>query len=265
VWSVPIAGGCPALVVGAQNVPHGMASDGTNLYFANQGTAQLIGSVNKIPIGGGAVTPIASNQSGPIDVVLDATNVYWANQGDGSIWKSDKTTPNPVKLAGPNGQGHAAHLRVDATNVYYTDSSGGAVYRVPIAGGNAVAMTTTGIPFPRYIAIDSQNAYFGSSSNGTAAIMSIALNATGGTAAQLLPNLKSIAGIETDGKDIWYAEPTDVQPFQANTGEVHRMTTAAANDTPLATKQNQPGCVSVDSTSVYWINAGGGMISKTGK
>ena len=29
--------------------------------------------------------------------------------------------------------------------------------------------------------------------------------------------------------------------------------------------QNAPNCISVDSTSLYWIDMGGGMISKTGK
>jgi hypothetical protein len=241
-----------------------MASDGTDLFFGDQGSAQLLGSVNKIPVGGGNVTPIATNQAGPVDVVVDANNVYWANNGDGSVWKSDKNTPNPIKLAGPNGQNHAQHLRVDATNVYYTDPAAGLVYRVAINNGTPAAMTTQ-VPGPRYIAIDSQNAYFGSSSTTSSAILSIALTATAGSPAQLLPNLKSVAGIETDGKDIWYAEPTNVQPYQVGTGEIHRMTTTAQNDTPLATKQNGPACISVDSTSVYWINTGGGMISKTGK
>jgi hypothetical protein len=265
IYKIPLGGGCPAQVIGQQNVPHGVASDGTNLFFTNQGTAQLLGSVQRVPVGGGNPTPIATNQASPTDVVLDANNVYWTNQGDGSVWKSDKNTPNPVKLAGPNGQNHAAHLRVDATNVYFTDPAGSAVYRVPIAGGSApVAMTTAG-PNARYIAIDSQNAYFGSSGNATSAILSIALNASAGTPAQLLPNMKSVAGIETDGTSIWYAEPTNVQPYQGGTGEIHRMTVTAQNDTPLATKQNGPACISVDSTSIYWINTGGGMISKTGK
>ena len=53
--------------------------------------------------------------------------------------------------------------------------------------------------------------------------------------------------------------------YMANTGEIHRMTVAGQNDKVLANMQNGPNCISVDSTSVYWINSGGGMISKTGK
>ena len=264
VWKIPLGGGCPSLVIGQQNVPHGMASDGTDLYFADQGTAQALGSIQKIAVSGTTATPIATLQSSPLDVLVDATNVYWTSSGDGSVWKSDKNTPNPVKLAGPSGQNHAGHMAIDATNVYYTDPAAGLVYRVPIAGGNPVAMTVA-FPSPRYIAIDSQNAYVGSSSNGTSAILSIALSASAGTPAQTLPNLKSVAGIQTDGTHMWFAEPTNVQPYAANTGEIHRVTTAGQSDAILASKQNGPGCIAVDSTSVYWINTGGGMISKTGK
>ena len=265
VWKVPVGGGCPALMIGNQASPHGMASDGTNLFFANQGATNVLGSIQRIPVNGTTATPIATNQANPLDVVVDANNVYWANFGDGSVWKSDKTTPNPIKLAGPNGQGHAAHLRVDSTNVYFTDTFGGFVYRVPIAGGSAPVAMTTQVPNPRFIAIDSQNAYFGSSSNTSSAILSVALNGTNASPPQIMPSLKSLAGIETDGTHVWFAEPTNIQPYQASTGEIHRITTGGQNDAILASKQNGPACVAIDSTSVYWINNGGGMIAKTGK
>jgi hypothetical protein len=267
VWSVPIAGGTPTQVVGNQSTPHPMASDGTNLYFGNQGTAgTCTGSIQRVPVGGAVTaTPIATAQCVPLDVVVDANNVYWTNSGDGSVWKSDKTTPNPINLVPASTAGHAAYLRVDATNVYFTDTAGGVVNRVPIAGGNVTAMTTTGIPTPTHIAIDGTNAYFGSRSASGAAILSVALTASGGNTTQVVKNLATINGIQTDGTSLWFAEASSVLPYMGGTGQIHRDTVGGANDTVLASKQNGPNCISVDATSVYWINTGGGMISKTGK
>jgi len=265
VWSVPLAGGCPKMLVGQQSAPHGMASDGTNLFYANQGVFQQNnGSIVRIPVGGGSATPIATNQAFPLDITVDATNVYWTNSADGSVWKSDKTTPNPIKLAGASGLNHARFLRVDATNVYFTDGTSGVVNRVPIAGGSVVAMTTQ-VSLPGHLAIDKTNAYFASRGNTTAALMVVPLNATAATPGQLVPSLPSLNGIETDGTSIWFAEATNVQPYAQNSGEIHRVTTAGTNDAKLASGQNGPDCVSVDATSVYWIDTGGGMISKTAK
>ncbi|MGH7328262.1 MAG: hypothetical protein ACREJX_07915, partial [Polyangiaceae bacterium] len=58
---------------------------------------------------------------------------------------------------------------------------------------------------------------------------------------------------------------SNVNPYAGGTGEIHRATVAGTSDTILASKQNGPNCIAVDATSVYWINSGGGMISKTGK
>lgn len=241
------------------------ASDGTNLFYANQGTGSGTGSIQRIPIGGGSATPIATAQSTPLDVAVDATNVYWTNAGDGSVWKSDKTTPNPINLSPANGQYHAAYLAIDATNVYFTDAASGQVTRVPIATGAVTNMTTPGVFGPGHIAVDKTNAYFGSRGSSSSAILSVGLTATNATPAQLVPSLPNVAGIATDGTNIWFTEATNVQPYAVNSGEIHRVTVAGTSNTSLATKQNGPNCIAIDSTSVYWINSGGGMISKTGK
>ncbi len=265
VWKVPINGGCATQLIGAQAAPHGMASDGTNLFFADQGTfGQSTGSVQSIPINGSAATPIASAQPYPLDVAVDGANVYWTNAGDGSVWKSNKVTPSPIKLAGPNGQNHTGHLSLDSTYVYFTDPAAGTVNRVPIATGSTTTLNTA-VTAAGYLAIDSKNAYFGSRGATTSALMSVGLAASNASPNQLVPNLPSIAGIQTDGTSIWFAEYTDVMPYQAGSGEIHRVTVAGTSDTILASKQNNPNCISVDATSVYWINALGGTISKTGK
>jgi len=264
VWKIPIGGGCPIQMIGGQAAPHGMASDGTNLYFADQGATAASGSIQSIPISGTTATPIAMSQSTPLDVAVDATNVYWTNQGDGSVWMSNKTTPSPVKLAGPNGANHAGYLAIDATYVYFSDPTAGVINRVPIATGSTVALTTT-VSNPGHVTIDSSTLYFGSRGTTTSAILSVALSASAATPAQIVTSLPSVNGIHTDGTSLWWAEATDVQPYAAGSGEIHRATIAGTSDTKLATKQNGPNCISVDSTSIYWIDTGGGMISKTGK
>ena len=262
VWKVGLNGGNPTLLIGAQDRPHGMVTDGTNLYYANYGGAPNVGSIQKIALGGGAATPIAIAQSNPLDVAVDGTNVYWTNSGDGTVWKSSKTVPSPVKIANGGGAGHAQYLRIDATSAYYTDGAGGAVLRVPLDGSQPVPQIVTKAPGPRYIAIDSTTAYFGSTSGSGAAVLSIPLNASNGAAAQILPNLGSITGVATDGINVWYAIPQTNGP---NTGSINRATKAGAGPTPLAKTQNFPGCIAVDAKSVYWINLGGGLISKTAR
>lgn len=264
VWKIPLGGGCPIQMIGGQAAPHGMASDGTTLFFADQGATAGSGSIQSIPVSGTTATLIAMSQSTPLDVALDATNVYWTNSGDGSVWMSNKTTPNPTKLAGPNGAGHAGYLAVDATYVYFSDPSAGVINRVPIATGSTTALTTM-VSAPGHVTIDSTTLYFGSRGMTTTAILSVALNAMAATPAQVVTSLPAVNGIYTDGTSLWWAENTDVQPYMTGTGEIHRATIAGTSDTKLATKQNGPNCISVDSTSIYWIDTGGGMISKTGK
>ena len=263
VWKVGLNGGNPSLLIGAQDRPHGMASDGVNLYYANYGTAQNVGSIQRIPIGGSVATPIAVAQAFPLDVAVDANNVYWTDSGDGSVWKSDKNTPAPMKIANGGGQGHSQYLRIDATFAYFTDSAGGSVLRVPLDGSNLTPAIVTKAPAARYIAIDSTTAFFGSTSGNNGAVLSSPLNANNGAAAQILPNLGNVTGVATDGtNNVWYAIPSTGTP---NTGSINRATKAGAGPTQLAKGQNFPGCIAVDAKSVYWINLGGGLVSKTAK
>ena len=265
VWKVPVNGGNATLIVGQQDRPHSLASDGTNLYYTNFGAVAGTGSVQRVAINGTVPTALAIGQASPLDIAIDTTSVYWTNTGDGSIWKADKnaSVPSPVNVVPAAGANHARFLRLDASNIYFTDAAGGKIYRVAKTGGTPAPMTS--VPNAGHLAIDTTSAYVGSSSTTGAAILSVALSATNGNSQQIMPNLKTVAGIDTDGTDVWYAVPSNVLPWQGGTGEIHRMTIAGQNDQTLAKAQNAPGCIAIDAKSVYWINEGSGMISKTAK
>jgi hypothetical protein len=262
VWKVPIVGGAASLLIGGQASPHGLASDGTTLYFANEGSSTTCsGTLEAIPISGGAVRLLASAQCYPFDLVLGNGDVYWTNQSNGSVWSLSKSNGSAVATALVAGLGsnHAAYLAVDATNVYFTDPTAGVVNRVPVGGGALpTGMTPSGVA-PLQLAISSSNAYFGSklSSSTTATVSSVALTASGAMPSATVSGLPSVSGIATDGAHIWFAEST--------TGQIHRTTITGSNDTILASMQGTPNCIAVDSTSVYWVSGQSGMISKTAK
>ncbi len=268
VYSVPINGGNWNTVIGNQDRPHGIASDGTYVFYANASQFnQTTGGVYRVPVGGGAATTIATNQAFPNDVAIDATNVYWANTGDGTVWSSDKNGQNPKKLGGGGGGGHAQNIRVDGTNVYWTDSMSGVVNRMAKGGGPITVMSTNGgAPGARGLAIDGTTAYVASSMGGNSALLTYPLNASNTAAVQLVPNQFIMLGVATDGTNVyWVNAANSAMNVQPNTGTVNRATVGGANPTQLAKGQNFPGCVALDGTSVYWINLGGGMIVKTGK
>jgi hypothetical protein len=73
------------------------------------------------------------------------------------------------------------------------------------------------------------------------------------TAGEALPQ-----GMATDGSYVYW---TNYDP----NGSVMKAPVGGGTATTLAPAQNKPVFVAVDSTSVYWTNAGDGTVMKTGK
>jgi len=85
VQGAPLAGGPATTLASNQSYPVAVATDGTNVYFLDQGPLDqdnTSGQVLKVPVGGGTVTPLASSRSNVgTSMATDGVNVYWVEYG----------------------------------------------------------------------------------------------------------------------------------------------------------------------------------------
>ncbi len=101
VYSMPLAGGTPAVLFASVTFPLGIASDATSLYWADNFTSEI----RKGPKAGGTPTTIAkytgylktlqsstSSTGNYQNLVVDGTNVYWIDQtpSHGALLKVSK-------------------------------------------------------------------------------------------------------------------------------------------------------------------------------
>lgn len=77
--------------------PSGLVTDGTTVYFAQEGPAQqAAGSISKVPATGGVVSVLVGGQTAQL-IAIDATSVYWFNElfsaQSGTAWQLMRASP----------------------------------------------------------------------------------------------------------------------------------------------------------------------------
>jgi hypothetical protein len=258
IYAVPLNGGAPQTLVPNQNRPHGIASDGTDIFWVDYAS----GDVMTAGTDGSNPTPIVSGQSSPRDIAVDANNVYWTNWGDGTVWQAAKDGTHQHRLASGLTLFGLGYLAVDAAgaNVYFTDRGNGtalnpgAIYVAPV-GGTATA--TNSLQAGPGVAVDGTEVFFSSATPGN--IMTASLPLSGTTPPTAIEhNRMSPNAMATDGTFIYWSQAV------AN-GSIDRASVSGGQVTPLAMQQNYPSCIAIDATSIYWINSGGGAVSKTAR
>jgi hypothetical protein len=252
IYKVPLGGGPPQTIVPNLNMPHGIATDGQSLFWANNGS----GEIWKSDTSGGSASAIVTGQLGPLYVVLDASHIYWNSGGDGTVWQANRDGSASKQLASGLSVNHLGYIAADLSSVYYTDLLAGTVSSVPINGGNSV-LVAQGQGRPTGLAVGALALYWSNATSGT--IMRQALGVAVGPPTPIASSLATPNALALDGLEVYLSQNVQL-------GSVAKVPTLGGGAvTTLAGNQPFPSCIAVDSTSVYWIDTGGGTVSKTGK
>jgi hypothetical protein len=247
VLKVPIAGGPFVTLASAQPFPTGIAVDGTNVYWAT-GT-----DVRKIPLGGGSPLNFGAAPGSADGLAVDATSAYW---GGGKVALAGGA---PVAFQTQSG---APGIAVDATSVY--SASGSTVIKVPLGGGAPVTLAT-GQVNAFGIAVDATSVYWTNNSAQSGSIMKVAIGGGNPTTLTSVPAQSSPQGIAVDDTSVyWTNQGNNVGGKNGSigaNGTVMKMPLAGGVPVTLATGQCGPNRIVVAGTSLYWANAGYGVVN----
>jgi hypothetical protein len=189
IMKAPI-GGAAAPLYTNQQIPEALATDGTNVYWADWGTFDASGASNNDAtiwqgsVDGGTPIMLASNQQAPSCIVVDSQNVYWNNLGklgadlfpatnSGSIMQVKIGGGTVITVAG--FQAIPTGLAVGNGSIYWTDyglSVPGVLMSIPIGGTTPVPLVT-GLNDPFSLTVSGKTLYWTNtpSSNGHGTIM----------------------------------------------------------------------------------------------
>lgn len=277
----PCRSGDPPVVLAlGQASANAVVLDETAVYFTD---FVLDGTVMVVPKAGGAATPLATGQAYPGGIAVDDGHIYWTTGhigADGLIRRAGKDGTGLVNLA--SGQSTSMGLALDQDSVYWANYlAPGDVLRVAKDGAAApLVLATVGMGLTR-IAVDEANVYFldfyGSTLNRVAK--------TGGIASLLATEKGLLGGFAIDATSAYLAAGTDLvvvdkASFSAKVlattggptdvavdadsvyftdgalGQVLRVAKSGGEPVILASGQDGPSGLAVDTWCVYWANRG---------
>jgi hypothetical protein len=140
--------------VPGSNSTEALALDATTIYWTAFGDGAVAGAVLSLPKSGGVPVTLAAEQARPAGLAVDEASVYWADQGPPAV-SDNLNSPPPAIMKVAKGGGAATvlygapvapdALTLGPTDVVWHESQ--AIARVPKAGGAAVTMTSSAIPW----------------------------------------------------------------------------------------------------------------------
>jgi hypothetical protein len=222
-----------------------IVTDAAYIYWTSGTSGKNDGVVQRAPLNGqGMATTFAMGQAGPGAISVDANNVYWINLDTNEVDSAPLVGGLKQILVPGTGKGSfAGGTTTDATFLYYTTN--GDVSRVPIAGGPAQLIASTGLGASVGVGVTSTSVVWTSfTQNGWKGPVSIVA----------LP-VYSDAGTGSGG------DASDVDASDVDGGLEGGVADAGPPPsvpmgTALASAQNEPSGLVLDSVNAYFANQG---------
>jgi hypothetical protein len=256
-----------------QAQPLGVATDGTNVYWANNAGGGGNGAVMSCPVCGcnQQPTPFSMSEQGATAIVTDGTNVYWTAQRLNQVRTCPvtgcPTTPatfapaqSPLGLAlDPKGASASARFLNWANNVVNNNNNGNVDW-CSLAGCSGAPMfysTGVGVASVPYGIASSGNDLYWSTLGGAGGIQHGYVRNCGGPGCGNVTNFgpgvaTTPLGIVSDGLNVYWTSSDGVVRMCQLTGCV-------PSATLLATGQGTPMAITTDGTNVYWTTMGGAV------
>jgi len=241
MYTIPTAGGTPAVVHDSLVSPLSVASDGAQLYWIEgselSGWTEGFGGMRKSALDGtGTVTLIESAGAGPFAV--DASNLYFANRWTIKSVPITGGTPRRIAI----GEFYIKDVATDGQRVYWLEDGNAVVRSVAVDGGPSTALGVVSGPADR-MRIDATYVYWLTRSNEIHRVPK-----SGGPT---VPLIGPISGGATD----FAIDAGNIYISGWDSGTLYKMPIGGGTLTPLAGPGlDQTRRIEVDGGKVYWID-----------
>lgn len=238
-----------------------LATDGISVFWST-GV-----NIAKIPVAGGITTVLVSGQADVNALAVDNDSVYWLKAGtwNGSTYNKDGSVMKVAMTGGATtvlvaGQNLPVAIAVDGSTVYWTNqgtANDGAVYKMPKTGGAPVQVASAQ-KLPCGMAINASviywvtNCLWDKTKPGSQTLMKAPKS--GGAATSLIETQDISSNIVADDSFVYWSF-TGFDNLLA-TGTVSKVSVNGGDPIVLATAQNHPRGIALDSQRIYWANGG---------
>jgi sugar lactone lactonase YvrE len=256
IMKAPKAGGPAVTLASGHATPSQIAVDDDSVYWDDNSED----GVFKVPKGGGATVTLAPRRTGSNGMAIDDTSVYWADGHEAAILKVLKSGGAVTTLTHGLTPSVGSLKVADGFLYWMSTGQGGPVLKMAVSGGAVTTLATNATSSGLWAVGTSTSSLFWADGPNI-----LAVSVSGGATATIFagvasgPTANLPTGVAVDARSIYWVDwfRGSLATVSLLGGAAHTLAAGMSNDNPQ--------CVVVDDSSVYWTRQGSSAIQKTSK